>query len=232
MNTSDALFEVVYSVENAFRFYNQFVILPLTQLIHFLNIVIHLSRCVWSMNEIKELWKPAKRKGATRMIISGFKRNIYFIDLIDFSSKQHKSIQKVLGRQKSIGFHMNRGYKYVLVCIDGYSKYLMTRKLKSKSATEVTHAMKDIIQTYGESPKHICSDRGTEFTNAIFRTNILNKYDITMYHMDSANKAVLAERTIRDIKEHIMVPFNQSINQSINQWKVYGLIFRRLAARK
>ena len=161
------------------------------------------------MNEIKELRKPAKRKGATRVIISSFKRNIYFIDLIDFSSKQDKWIQEVLGRQKSTGFHKNRGYKYVLVCIDGYSKYLMTRRLKSKSATEVTHAMKDIIQTYGP-PKHICSDRGTEFTNAIFRTNILDKYDITMYHMDSANKAVLAERAIRDIKEDIMVPFNQS----------------------
>ena len=31
-----------------------------------------------------------------------------------------------------------------------------------------------------------------------------------MYHMDSANKAVLTERVIRDIKEDIMVPFNQS----------------------
>ena len=89
----------------------------------------------------------------------------------------------------------------------------MTRKLKSKSTTEVTHAMKDIIQTYGESPKHSCSDRGTEFTNAIFRTNILNKYDITMYHMDSVNKAILAERAIRDIKEHIVVPFDQSIER-------------------
>ena len=137
------------------------------------------------MNEIKELRKPAKRKGAT-----------HFIDLIDFSSKQDKWIQEVLGSQKSTGFHKNRGYKYVLVCIDGYSKYLMTRKLKSKSATEVTHAMKDIIQTYGP-PNHICADRGTEFTNAIFRTNILDKYHITMYHMDSANKAVLAERAMQ-----------------------------------
>ena len=99
------------------------------------------------MNEIKELRKPAKRRG----------------------------IQEVLGTQKSTGFYKNRGYKYVLVCIDGYSKYLMARKLKSKNATEVTHAMKDIIQTYGP-PKHICSDRGTEFTNSIFRTNILILY--------------------------------------------------------
>ena len=60
LNASDALFEIVYSGENAFRVYNQFVILPLTQLIHSLNKVIHLSRYVWNMNEIKELWKPAK----------------------------------------------------------------------------------------------------------------------------------------------------------------------------
>ena len=102
------------------------------------------------MNEFKELRKPAKRKGATRMIISGFKRNIYFIDLMDFSSKQDKWIQEVL-RKRTSGFYKNRGYKYVLVCIDGYSKYLMTRKLKSKSATEVTHAMKDIKHTVHRS---------------------------------------------------------------------------------
>ena len=46
LNASDALFEIVYSGENVFRVYNQFVILPLTQLIHSLNIAIHLSRCV------------------------------------------------------------------------------------------------------------------------------------------------------------------------------------------
>ena len=160
------------------------------------------------MNERNELRKPAKRKGATRVIINGFKRNIYYIDLMDFSSKQDKWIQEVL-RQRTSGFYKNRGYKYVLVCIDGYSRYVMARKLKSKSATEVTHAMKDIIQAYG-APKHICCDRGTEFTNAIFRTNILDRYGISMYHMGSDYKSVLAERAIRDIKERIMVPFNQS----------------------
>ena len=127
---------------------------------------------------------------------------------MDFSSKQDKWIQEVL-RKRTSGFYKNHGYKYVLVCIDGYSRYLMTRKLKSKSATEDTHAMKDIIQTYG-APKHICADRGTEFTNSFFRTNILDKYGISMYHMNSSNKAVLAKRAIRDIKEDIMVAFNQS----------------------
>ena len=39
-----------------------------------------------------------------------------------------------------------------------------------------------------------------------------------MYHMDSANKAILAERTIRYIKEHIMVPSFHSINQWKGVW--------------
>ena len=55
------------------------------------------------MNEIKELWKPAKRKGAIRMIISGITRNMYFIDLIAFSSKQHKWVNKLTNKQTNYG---------------------------------------------------------------------------------------------------------------------------------
>lgn len=66
--------------------------------------------------EDKELRSRAKKKGACRVYLNQFTRNIYYIDLIDFSSKQ------------------NKGYKYVLVCIDGYSRYLMIRLLKSKDA--------------------------------------------------------------------------------------------------
>ena len=74
------------------------------------------------MNEIKELRKPAKRKGATRVIISSFKRNIYFIDLIDFSSKQDKWIQEVLGRQKKQECHRSHA------CDEGYHSDIRTTK--------------------------------------------------------------------------------------------------------
>lgn len=69
--------------------------------------------------------------------------------------------------------------------------------------------MNDIIKTYG-APDCINCDRGSEFVNDIFRTQILNKYNIKMYHMVSDNKSVFAERVIRTIKESIMVPFNRS----------------------
>lgn len=160
------------------------------------------------MNELKELKTRAKPRGLTRKYINSCKRHIYYIDLMDFSTKQQRWIQENLIKNGA-NFNKNHGYKYVLVCIDGYSRYLMTRFLKTKTAKEVTAKMNDIIKTYG-APDCINCDRGTEFVNDIFRTQILNKYNIKMYHMVSENKSVFAERVIRTIKESIMVPFNRS----------------------
>ena len=39
----------------------------------------------------------------------------------------------------------NDNVKYLLVVVDGYSKYLSVRPLKSKSATEVKEAIADIF---------------------------------------------------------------------------------------
>ena len=162
------------------------------------------------MNEAKELKTKHKKIEGYRKYINLSKQNIYYIDLIDFSSKYNSWIQEQLSKNQCNTFlSKNRGYKFVLVCIDGYTRYLMIRKLKTKSAKEVTQAMKSIIETYG-APKHICCDRGSEFINEDFRTNILKKYNIEMYHMFTNSKSVYAERVIRTIKELIMIPFNKS----------------------
>lgn len=160
-------------------------------------------------NEDRELRTRAKKKGACRVYLNRFTRNIYYIDLIDFSSKQNKWIQSQFKDSATANFNKNRGYKYVLVCIDGYSRYLMTRLLKSKDAKTVSSAMQDIIKYYG-APHHINCDQGSEFVNAIFKKSILEKFDIKMYHMHSDNKSVFAERVIRTIKEYIITPFNRS----------------------
>lgn len=161
------------------------------------------------MNEDRELRTRAKKRGACRVYLNHFTRNIYYIDLIDFSSKQNRWIQDQFKASNTVNFNKNKGYKYVLVCIDGYSRYLMTRLLKSKDAKTVCSAMQDIIKYYG-APKHINCDRGTEFTNTIFKKGVLEKYGIEMYHMHSDNKSVYAERVIRTIKEYIITPFNRS----------------------
>ena len=160
-------------------------------------------------NEEKELRSRMKKRGSFRVYMNHFTRNIYYIDLIDFSSKQNKWIQQQIRESNTVNFNKNKGYKYILVCIDGYSRYLMTRLLKSKDARAVCNAMQDIIKHYG-APKHINCDQGTEFVNSFFKKNILEKYGIKMYHMHSDNKSVFAERVIRTIKEYIIGPFNRS----------------------
>ena len=44
--------------------------------------------------EDKELRTRAKKKGACRVYLNRFTRNIYYIDLIDFSSKQNRWIRE------------------------------------------------------------------------------------------------------------------------------------------
>ncbi|VDI23618.1 Hypothetical predicted protein [Mytilus galloprovincialis] len=56
----------------------------------------------------------------------------------------------------------NKEYKYVLVVIDVFSKYLWLRKLKDKKGESVATAFQDIFQT-GRVPNKIRTDMGQEF---------------------------------------------------------------------
>ena len=155
----------------------------------------------------QERKRKLKPRGSYRLYRNYYIRNIYYIDLIDFSSKTNKWIQENIERNLK-NFKKNK-YDYVLVCIDGYSRYTMIRKLKNKTAKTVCDAMLDIIKTYG-SPNYINCDKGSEFVNSTFKNKILKPYIIKMYHMNTSNKSVFAERVIRTLKEDIIVPFNNS----------------------
>ena len=61
----------------------------------------------------------------------------------------------------------NRGYNWILVCIDVFSKFVWIKLLKNKSANTVMQAFRDIIAA-GRRPENIQCDEGTEFINAIF----------------------------------------------------------------
>lgn len=58
--------------------------------------------------------------------------------------------------------------KYMLTCVDIFSKVADAAPLKSKDSGAVMDAMADIIERMGV-PKEIYSDLGAEFDNAVFR---------------------------------------------------------------
>ena len=58
-------------------------------------------------------------------------------------------------------------YKYVLSCLDVFSRYLFLQRMKSKSTTEVASLMKKIFLTFG-CPDILQCDRGFEFQGIRF----------------------------------------------------------------
>ena len=135
--------------------------------------------------------KPPKKNYATN------KTNVYYIDdiwsLDILDSKDH-------------GPEINRGYRYVLVIIDNFSKFGWTIPIKNKNAQTIKDSFENILISSKRKPNLIESDRGKEFYNNIFQ-DFLNKNDIKLYSRNSSYGAVFAERfnrTIRDLLKKII----------------------------
>ena len=111
---------------------------------------------------------------------------------------------------KDYGPENNRGYRYVSVIIDNFSKYGWTVPLKNKNAQTIKYSFENILISSKRKPNLIESDRGKEFYNNIFQ-DFLNKNNIKFYSRNSSVGAVFAERfnrTIRDLLKKIV--FEQS----------------------
>lgn len=141
---------------------------------------------------VNELHKPARKHFNRRRIIIKGLDDLWQTDLMEFQSYAKE----------------NRGYKYILVVIDCFSKFLWTQPLKSKSAVEVRNAMEKIL-LQPRKPKNLQSDNGREFYNAQFK-NLITKHGINHYSTYSTMKASIAERVIRTIKEKLYKEFSMS----------------------
>lgn len=145
---------------------------------------------------VDELFRPAIRKFKRRRTIIKGLDDLWQADLAEFCSYSTD----------------NRGYKYVLVVIDCFSKFLWTYGLKSKSMTEVSTAMKYILEnSNGRIPKNIQTDQGTEFFNSKFAT-LMKKFKINHYNSYSIIKASMAERVIRTVKSRLYKLFTLHAN--------------------
>ena len=69
---------------------------------------------------------------------------------------------------KDYGPENNRGYRYVLVIIDNFSKFGWTVPLKIKNAQTIKDSLENILISSKRKPNLIESDRGKELKNNIF----------------------------------------------------------------
>ena len=77
---------------------------------------------------------------------------------------------------KDYGPENNRGYRYVLVIIDNFSKFGWTIPLKNKNAITIKVSFENIIISSKRKPSLIESDRGKEFYNNIFQDLLKKQY--------------------------------------------------------
>ena len=106
---------------------------------------------------------------------------------------------------KDYGPENNRGYRYVLVTIDNFSKFGWTIPLKNKNALTIKDSFENILISSKRSPNLIETDRGKEFYNNIFQ-DFLNKNNIKLYSRNSSYGAVFAERFNRTIRDLLKRP--------------------------
>ena len=106
---------------------------------------------------------------------------------------------------KDYGSENNRGYRYVLVTIDNFSKYGWTVRLKNKNAQTIKDSFENLLLSSKRKPNLIEKDRGKEFYNNIFQ-DFLNKNDIKLYSTNTSLGAVFAERFNRTIRDLLKRP--------------------------
>jgi len=96
----------------------------------------------------------------------------------------------------------NDGYRYLLTCVDVFTKRAWAVPVKTKTGHEVTRAFEKILAD-GDKPVYVQSDKGSEFLNSTFQS-MLKRYGIKFYTSQNEDiKAAIVERFNRTIKTKI-----------------------------
>ena len=109
---------------------------------------------------------------------------------------------------------VNHGIRYLMTCIDVFSKYAWVVPVKSNSASEITEAFRNLLENlaYPRVPKRLQSDKGKEFLNKNVR-EYLQQNGIEHFTTWSDQKAAVVERFNRTLKTRIW-QYLQQIEQN------------------
>lgn len=135
----------------------------------------------------RERFAPFRRKFDTaRTVVHG--THDYQCDLMEISQYAN----------------FNRKYKYVLVLINAYTKYLRVYPLKNKDMDTVHHAFTELMKDISPNRRmrYLQSDKGKEFINKKMK-DFYKTRGIIHYCTDSEIKAAMAERVIRTLRNMI-----------------------------
>ena len=140
------------------------------------------------INEI--YFRPPKKNYSTNKTIVKHIDDTWSMDLLDMVD---------------YGVKNNKGYRYILVVIDNFSKFGWVVPLKNKFAQTITDEISNLINESKRKPNLIETDDGKEFVNKTFN-DFLKLNDIKRYSRYTNKGAVFAERFNRTIRNLLKKP--------------------------
>jgi hypothetical protein len=138
-----------------------------------------------SKQDTNQLNRPEKKPKVYNSIISPDPGNNYQLDILVYDRYAYKN------------------YKYILVCIDVYSRYVQCRPMTTRAMDTIITNFKDIMDTMGW-PKNINCDN--EFNKTVFN-QLTNNHNVRVWYSepDEINKNAIVERFNRTIAEKIQL---------------------------
>ena len=128
--------------------------------------------------EAYTLHRPVTYKFRRRRILAGGPFDQFQCDLVDVSAYKKA----------------NNGIKFLLCCVDVFSKYAWVRTLKNKTMKSVATAFADVLEeTRPRKPLYVQTDKGTEFMGKAF-FDLLKKNSIQFFTTENEDiKASIVE---------------------------------------
>ncbi len=193
-----------------------------------------VNKMNYDENEVINVWKSVGFPGIVKLQKILREKNIHikYKNLIEIINKQktaqiHKTFKK---KQKIIGHIIsyaknnkwqldlsdmsaysskNRGYKYILLAIDIFSRKAFAEPLKTKSESDVTTAF--IKMTKREKPESIMSDKGSEFISTEFKKLADDKYiNLQTTEVGDHNALGIIDTLTRTLKNMTFKHFTES----------------------
>jgi hypothetical protein len=138
-----------------------------------------------------QLHKPIKHKFETRRVYVPKSNDQFQADLVDMT-KYSK---------------INKGFKFILTCIDCFNKYCWAIPLKNKTNPEVIRGFKIIFED--TIPLRIQTDGGTEFVGKLTQ-KLFKDHKVKWFQTYNDTKAQIVERFNRTLKDKMWEYFTEN----------------------
>ena len=133
---------------------------------------------------------PPNKNYPTNRIIYNHIDEIWSIDLADMIDYRTSN---------------NKGFRYIFVILDNFSKYLWAVPLKTNHGQTITNEFSNILTKSKRSPLKIESDRGVEFYNSVLQ-NFLKVKNIHHYSRFTDKGPSIAKGVVRNLRSLIKKP--------------------------